>query len=294
MPGTQPYSWDDHYPAGEQVRVNLVKRHGGRVLHRHDYTEIALTTRGSGEFQSPQLNQEIENGVLIVVPPGVDHTYTNCKRAHILFCSIRTELIESLSLSLNIRPSVWTEIGLSSSSAPNVFTSKVEKRLVPMYARGLSEIQTTHRQRGVQAQLARVGHLFSFLGLVLGQQREERNGGRETQQSMHLNVLTTRALSFLRADLARPWTMGDLCACLNNVHPTHLSRVFKQDMEMTPMIYLRYLRCQRAAQMLSTTDMPISAIGAAVGWEDPNLFARRFRAIQGTSPSAHRAAHCGE
>jgi transcriptional regulator GlxA family with amidase domain len=114
---------------------------------------------------------------------------------------------------------------------------------------------------------------------------------RSNHGTMHLHALTTRALSFLRADLTRQWSMGDLCRCLNNVHPVHLCRVFKRDMDMTPMSYLRYLRCQYAAHLLSTSDQLINAIGSSVGWDDPNLFSRRFRAFLGTTPSAYRTSH---
>lgn len=291
MRSKQPYSWGDHYPASDVVHVDSIVRNGKRALHNHDYTEIALTMRGHGEFQSQSLRRNIENGVLIVVPPGVDHTYTNCRDAHILFCSIRTEVIESVSLSLNMKPSVWADIGLGrSSSHPRVFVSHIEKPLVAMYARTLSEILSTHRQRGIRAQFARLGGLFSFLGLVLAQQRTSKVV-KEQHDSMHLNALTARALSFLRGDLTRQWSMLDLCKCLNDVHPVHLCRVFKRDMNMTPISYLRYLRCQHAAHLLSTSDIPINAIGSAVGWDDPNLFSRRFRSFLGTTPSTYRAAH---
>jgi AraC-like DNA-binding protein len=291
MTTRQPYSWGDHYPASDVVHVDVVYRDGNRVFHNHDYTEIALTMEGRGEFQSPLLNRNIEKGVLIVVPPGVDHTYTNCRNAHILFCSIRTEIIESVSLSLNMKPSVWADIGLGrSSEEPRVFGSEVEKRFMPMYAQVLSDILNTHRQRGIRAQFARLGGLFSFLGLVLAQQRTT-NLTKEQQNGTQLNALTTRALSFLRSDLTRQWTMEDICQCLNDVHPVHLCRVFKRDMKMTPIAYLRYLRCQHAAHLLSTSDVAINAIGSAVGWDDPNLFSRRFRAVLGITPTAYRGAH---
>jgi AraC-like DNA-binding protein len=288
----QPYSWGDHYPASDVVHVDSVFRDGRRVYHNHDYTEIALTMSGHGEFKSPSLKKNIKPGVLIVVPPGVDHTYTNCRKAHILFCSIRTELIESVSLSLNMKPSIWADMGLGRASKdPRVFLSQVEKRMLSVYAEILSEIIATHRQRGIRAQFTRLGNLFSFLGLVLAQQRTAKVAPDSPNTTMRLHALTTRALSFLRGDLTRQWSMVDLCTCLNAVHPVHLCRVFKHDMNMTPMVYLRYLRCQHAAHLLSTSDIPINEIGSAVGWDDPNLFSRRFRTFLQTTPTNYRAAH---
>ncbi len=291
MRSTASYSWGNHYPASDVVHVDLVVRNGKRVLHTHDYTEIALTMRGTGEFRSAHLSSTISKGSLVVVPPGVEHTYTDCRSAHILFCSIRPEIIESVSLSLNMKPSVWAEIGLGlPDGEPRVFAWQVERGLVPLYTRTLAEILDTHRQRGIRAQFARVAGLFAFLGLVLAQHRPHA-GVEEPPSGVHLQVLTARALSFLRSDLNRQWSMRELCKCLNGVHPVHLCRVFKRDMNMTPMSYLRYLRCRHAAHLLATSESPVGSIGSTVGWDDPNLFSRRFRAICGVTPSEYRVKH---
>jgi AraC family transcriptional regulator, L-rhamnose operon transcriptional activator RhaR len=291
MRSAASYSWKKHYPASDVVHVNLVVRNGKRVLHTHDYAEIALMIRGEGEFRSAPVSRIVSKGSLVVVPPGVEHTYTNCRSAHILFCCIRPEIIESVSLSLNMKPSVWAEIGLvRSEGQASVSAWQIRRDLVPLYAETLAEIQDTHRQRGIRAQFARVGGLFSFLGLVLAQHRA-RSGIEEEQDGVQLHALTARALSFLRNDLTRQWTMRELCKCLNDVHPVHLCRVFKHDMNMTPMSYLRHLRCQEAAHLLASSSVPVGAIGSTVGWDDPNLFSRRFRAVCGVSPSEYRIQH---
>lgn len=291
MRSAASYYWGNHYPASDVVHVDLVVRNGRRVLHTHDYAEIALTVQGEGEFRSSHFSRIISKGALIVVPPGVAHTYTNCRNAHILFCSIRPEIIESVSLSLNMKPSVWADVGLGrSEAAPRVFAWQIERSLVPLYAQTLAQMLDTHRQRGIRAQFARVGGLFAFLGMVVAQHRP-RAGVEEQGGGVHLQALTVRALSFLRSDLTRQWTMRDLCNCLNGVHPVHLCRVFKHDMNMTPMSYLRYLRCQHAAHLLATSDAPVGSVGSAVGWDDANLFSRRFRAICGVTPSAYRLMH---
>ncbi len=56
------------------------------------------------------------------------------------------------------------------------------------------------------------------------------------------------------------------------------------------MAYLHERRLERAAQALLRTPASITAIGQAVGWRDPNVFARRFRARFGISASQYRAS----
>ena len=56
------------------------------------------------------------------------------------------------------------------------------------------------------------------------------------------------------------------------------------------MAYLHERRLERAAQALLHTSASITAIGRAVGWRDPNVFARRFRARFGISASQYRAS----
>lgn len=165
MPSLASYSWGNHFPASDVVHVDLVVRNGRRVLHTHDYTEIALTVKGDGEFRSANISRVISKGSLVVVPPGMAHTYTNCRDAHILFCSIRPEIIESVSLSLNMKPSVWADVGLGRSEAePRVFAWQIERGLVPLYTQTLAQMLDTHRQRGLKAQFARVGGSSPFWG----------------------------------------------------------------------------------------------------------------------------------
>jgi AraC-like DNA-binding protein len=57
------------------------------------------------------------------------------------------------------------------------------------------------------------------------------------------------------------------------------------------MQYLSRRRLERAAALLSETDLPVAAIGSTVGMADPAYFSRRFRAIFGLSPRAFRLRH---
>ncbi len=54
-------------------------------------------------------------------------------------------------------------------------------------------------------------------------------------------------------------------------------------------IYLRFLRLQKAKQLLNNTQLNISEVAFAVGFSDPNYFTRTFVEEFGTTPSAFRS-----
>jgi AraC family L-rhamnose operon transcriptional activator RhaR len=57
------------------------------------------------------------------------------------------------------------------------------------------------------------------------------------------------------------------------------------------MAQLAAMRAETAAVRLRRADDPVAAVGASVGWGDPNYFSRRFRAHFGMSPTDFRRAY---
>ena len=55
--------------------------------------------------------------------------------------------------------------------------------------------------------------------------------------------------------------------------------------------YVEAQRMEAAPRLLEMTTDPVAEISRRVGFADPLYFARRFRALRGLSPSAHRARH---
>ena len=70
----------------------------------------------------------------------------------------------------------------------------------------------------------------------------------------------------------------------------HLCRLFRKEMGMSIIAYVKRMRMQRAAQLLRESVEPVSAIAARVGVPDPNYFCRAFKSVTGLTPSEYRSA----
>lgn len=91
----------------------------------------------------------------------------------------------------------------------------------------------------------------------------------------------------IRSDPARRWTVDELAdqACLSR---SQLTRRFESAMGTPAIEYVIGVRLDRAARQLVETGQPVSAIAAALGYDDPHYFSRQFRARHGVSPTEYR------
>ncbi|HUN06602.1 MAG TPA: AraC family transcriptional regulator [Aggregatilineales bacterium] len=71
--------------------------------------------------------------------------------------------------------------------------------------------------------------------------------------------------------------------------PYYLIRAFRRAYKLTPHQYLIGQRIDRAKELLRNSDMSITEICAAVGFESLGSFSSLFRKVAGLSPSAYRA-----
>ena len=88
-------------------------------------------------------------------------------------------------------------------------------------------------------------------------------------------------------------TSGEQCTLEHLAHiaelsPNHLLRTFKQAFHQTPYQFVLAVRLRHARKLLVETDLPITHICFAVGFESPGSFSWLFRQRNGCSPEAFR------
>jgi AraC-like DNA-binding protein len=96
-----------------------------------------------------------------------------------------------------------------------------------------------------------------------------------------------RAKDRMDAASHEAWPIKRLAA-LSGVSEAHFSRSFKRAFGLPPHRYLLTRRIEQAATLLRDTDLGITEIAFATGWESLGTFGRVFRDVTGQSPGALR------
>jgi len=95
------------------------------------------------------------------------------------------------------------------------------------------------------------------------------------------------AIDHMKANLHRRITLAEL-ADVTNLSASHLSRLFKSHIRLSPAEYHRRLRMERARHLIATGLLSIKEIMVMSGYNNRRHFLHHFRKSFGLSPSEYR------
>jgi AraC family L-rhamnose operon transcriptional activator RhaR len=250
--------------------------------HDHDFVEIALILGGRGCHASPQGEQELQSGDVIVLRPGTWHSYHDCHRLDVFNCSFAVEWLHRELAPVVAHPALhylfWAgPLAMNRQGLVALHIAEAARRQCVKYL--------TELARPDIMEMERLGHLMLFLGQLARAVETQVPPQSTSVGSVH--PLVREGVQLLEADVARAWTLGELAVHLH-VDRCHLARLFTAHTGLAPMAYLARCRAERAATLLLRTGEPIADIGRRVGWLDPNYFARRFKTHFQLSASQYR------
>ena len=109
---------------------------------------------------------------------------------------------------------------------------------------------------------------------------------RNNQKSNYSQYVKS-AVQYIELHLNKPVTVDDLCRA-NHITRQYFTKLFKKETGKNVKQYVMRVRCERAAELLETSSLPIQDISQYVGYEDTNYFARVFKKQMGISPQGYR------
>ena len=97
-----------------------------------------------------------------------------------------------------------------------------------------------------------------------------------------------RIADYVDRHYADPDLSIDALSAMFKISPSYLSRIFKREKGTGVLPYLQHKRIAQAMVLLGTTNLKIREVALQVGYLSDQTFARTFKSVTGSTPSAYR------
>jgi AraC family transcriptional activator of pobA len=245
-------------------------------VHRHARLhQVLLIERGGGEATLDGRVSPLKPMTMVNVPVGDVHGFNFVPATEGWVLTIAAEVLDETLL------------------APEGLRAALSHAAV---VRGTREIRTVMQQIFAEHAGRRFGraHVLralsaALIGLVA------RELARESGVSAAADSeLFRRFEALLEEHHLKRWSVADYAKTLS-VTPTHLNRVTRAATGDTASHLILNRLIREARRNLVYTNLPVSTIAYALGFDDPAYFSRVYAAATGLSPRAFRAqVHGGE
>lgn len=112
--------------------------------------------------------------------------------------------------------------------------------------------------------------------------------GRNDLPGVSLDKRVEKILEMMRDDVRGELSLAEFAQSVN-LSVWRLCHIFKSDVGMPPIKYLRLLRMERARGLLESSFLSVKEIAFQVGLNDESHFVRDFKTAYGYSPTIYRA-----
>jgi AraC family transcriptional activator of pobA len=247
--------------------------HGWRIsTHRHARLhQFLLIESGGGEATLEGQHLRLLPKRIINVPTGQVHGYSFAQGTQGFVLTIAAEMLD--------------QVLLRSEGLPQVLARSSIMRATPQMRAAMRQIFAEFAGLG----FARAHVLRSLASVLIGLVAR----GMATEGARPANGagadLFHRFEGLLEQRFLEHWTVAKYAAALS-ITPTHLSRITRDATghAASHLILERVLR--EARRNLVYTNLPVSTVAFALGFEDPAYFSRLFSRATGSSPRSFREA----
>ncbi len=234
--------------------------------HRHAVWEMYVQMHGVTRWVAGDRTYLLSPGHLLAVPPGLQHHLTGRSGSHHFYFA-----------AIDLEPVARRHPDLPVDWAPAV-EHRGAGDLPDAFAHLIGELTTRHEHSDVGLALA-VDHLV--LTVI-----RSRTATAPPRLTLHPAVVRVQQLLDQRFD--EQWTLRRMADHVG-LAPTYLAELFVGQVGQPPHRYLNERRIERARQLLQSSDLTITAMALGLGFSSSQHFARVFRQLTATTPTAFRA-----
>jgi AraC family transcriptional regulator len=240
------------------------------VLHRDGPVQLdSLTDRKIGSRMVPA-------GAIHLISPGVEFGINLTGMIETVHVYVRRTIIEEVALEMVDGDPSHIEIPSSIVDCDKALHALIDASAYAVEDESIgSSMFADYLSRAIAAQLIR------------SYSKAKLKGGGRSSSSACLSSTLSEAVDYMTAHIDSAINLSDIAKATNR-SPSHVARMFRNELGMPPHRYLIQLRVEKARRLLEKTSMSIAEIAYECGFAHQEHLTRLFGRYSGTTPAAFR------
>ncbi len=239
--------------------------------HFHKVYEIYYLTSGEVQYFIEDTIYTLKEGDIVIIPPNTLHKTLNDRN------STRRRLLVYLDADYL---KSFGDFDFGFLKKVSVFHDGNTYQIQYIFNALLTEYRGENSELLTKALLC---ELFVLLD------RKKEITAKTTKDSSSSKRLF-EVIAYINKNFGNEITLSDISKHFF-IHPTYLSRIFKDDTGLSFSDYLRKFRIKKSVELLLNTDKNTTEIAFDVGFNSTNHFCKTFKSIMGLSPLQYRKQH---
>jgi AraC-like DNA-binding protein len=250
----------------------------------HDFFEMMYMKRGDAVFQIEESHVKLGPNNIVIIKPNRRHKLLVRSDEGCEFIVFSFRLVDHETAGFS-KASIEDFIDYVEGEGTGSYISlKVSQRNEIIQL--LNNIIKEKNNRDTDSEfLLRLMVMETFVHLSRALRIEWENSMKN--KSPKLKELIKISVNYINANYEKELTLGDISNFVY-LSPSYFTRVFKEEMKVSPISYLLKVRINKAKEILAGTDMKIGDTALAVGFSNHQRFNEIFRKNTGTTPSDFR------
>ena len=252
--------------------------------HWHPEHEIVYVKSGSLELRLGVGDESIlmKKGDVVFVQGGVLHSAVPTDCHYVCFVLDPSRMLSSEDACADVIRGI--------EKGKMKINSLVSKNYPEITARCEELYQLlVHREAGFVFFVK--GLTWRFFGYLLKFQLYEQNPVLASTEEKSVGRMKS-VLNYIRKNYAKEIELSELAA-LSNMSPNYFCRYFRKLTGQTPIEYLITYRLESACYALRNTDLTITDVAFACGFNDVSHFIKSFRRAYQMTPKEYRSQNGG-
>lgn len=258
----------DFYPVQFGMEACQPLHSFGPTKKQHYLFHYIISGSGCFYLTKEQRSYRLQAGQGFLIPPDVICSY-EADQKHpwtyiwIEFDGLKTEhFLRQAGLSLE-QP---------------IFSQNKQATASPVY-KEMQEILKLHHVKSAYL----LGHLYLFMASLIEESLTKKNSHHDNNKEFYIR----EAINYIERHFSQSITIDDIAhQCNLNRH--YFSRLFKEQMSITPQQFLIQYRMSQACELLQNTTKTLQEIAESVGYSNQFNFSNAFKQHYHTSPAKWR------